>query len=497
MPTPRRSFLLALFVSAFALAWGGTPASAKDSDLPEGVVAQVRGRNLTLRGFRIAVAQQQLHRLRDGRSGAFTVLRSVVEEAAVLQECKRLGITVSEADVDARQAQFDRDVRERSGATKTLRDLMREQNTSLAEMRHALEYQIRRQRIAAHPTNLGDSLPKEHGRQLVQIETVITELLKRTKLREGIPTAFAGEPETLDKGVIAVVQADATGRIPATPITMERFGRELILRLPSGDVREMLDRECKSALMSSEGLSLDDTAFDAEIAHQKALWTKQRMLASQTALANVSWEDYFEATQHLTVTEIRKKRYWRGYFALLRRMRAQVSAEDVRKAYEAGREGLYGERVIVTDIVIKFSAGSNTFGTQQRRKRDALSLARGIPRELARGIPFETLVKQINERKDASFRADRRQLRMVDKDRLLWNHASQLKDGDLSSPVQEIDSVHLLRREKLVPAPTFAEVEPVVREALTRERAREWLREQTNDPNVVKIRWPLSSVEER
>ena len=48
-----------------------------------------------------------------------------------------------------------------------------------------------------------------------------------------------------------------------------------------------------------------------------------------------------------------------------------------------------------------------------------------------------------------------------------------------------------LQREGYVAAPSFPEIEPLVRERFARRQARDWLDDSMADPEVVRLRWPL------
>ena len=80
-------------------------------------------------------------------------------------ECKRLGIQVTQADVDKLWGEWDSKLRTRSGGERTLRETIKEQGTTEREFVEQIWHLIRKERIAEHPSYLGKTLPEhEHSR---------------------------------------------------------------------------------------------------------------------------------------------------------------------------------------------------------------------------------------------------------------------------------------------------------------------------------------------
>ena len=469
--------------------------SADEVPLPENAVARVAGRNLTYDGFFQAAAQQRLPHLRDGRSGAMTIYRLMIEAEVVAQVCKRLGITVTEKDITNLYKEHDAAVRDKSRGTQTLAELMRRNKKPMSEMRRDLAQQIKKRRIAAHEEYLGKALSKDQNRQVGEIETVMRDILNAATIVYYTPTAMQPNPTAKPPSpkALVFVQADPKARVPGRVIEMREYGKALVLGLPSDEVRAILDQECKTGLMASQGLNLTDQEFDREIAVQRNIWKIQGKMASQEAIGSVAFEDFMKARYRMTLDDMRRKRYWRGFFALLRTERQTIEEEEIKKHWQERKESLYGARILVTDFQIQFRADRSAFGAQMKKptKRKALKVANSIPRQLASGIPFDEVVRQVNAVKDPHFTANRRRLRPIDEDRLLWNRAFVMKDGDLSTPIETLDEIHVIRREKKIPAPTYGEVRPVVLEAMAREGAREWLKARLLDKSMVRYRWPL------
>ena len=220
-------------------------------------------------------------------------------------------------------------------------------------------------------------------------------------------------------------------------------------------------------------------------------WKVQRELASQAALSTVSYDDWISAKYRMSIEEMKTKRYWRGYLALIQRMRDSTSEDEVRAEYDAKKESHWGQYLLVSEISAEFATDSAFQRPGVRTQREAQKAIQDVPRQLAQGIPFDQVFRQINAARDPSFRAQKRRIRPNTDDLELWQRASQMKDGDLSSPFETLNHVHLIRRDSLHPAPAFDDVRVVVLEAIARRKAREWVEERVTDGSMAQIRWPL------
>ena len=473
------------------------PSTAWSNDdlppLPEDVVARVVGRDLTFDGLCKTAAQQKQHELMNPGSTVASALRQVMEERIIQQEAQRLGLSVTEQDVTNHLKTIDKQVRERSGGNTTIRDVMRQKNVTMNEMRNSIAHQLRLTAVAKHPSNLGDSMPKNDRERLSQLKVVLDKIVSRTTKHYYVATAFQKKPTAMDAGAknwIASVQVHPS--VPKSVITRAQFGRELVMRLSGSEVRAILDRECKTGLMASAGVSLKDEEFDAEVAYARKIWDIERKLSSQEAFSTVTYDNFIEAKHGLTPDEMKSKRYYRGHFGLLRRFRATVTEEQIRKEWEEGKETTWGPFILVTDVQIEFKQDNERFARKSvRHKKQAVKLAREVGRQLAAGMGLDQIVRGINSKKDPTFIARKRRLRPTDADFLLYKRAFVMKDGDLSSPIETISHMHVLKRERFYEAPTYAEVRPLVKEWIARREARKWIEEQVLDPKYVRIRWPL------
>ena len=102
---------------------------------------------------------------------------------------------------------------------------------------------------------------------------------------------------------------------------------------------------------------------------------------------------------------------------------------------------------------------------------------------------FDKIASEVNQKRDGTFFSRRLRVRNTGNGRHLYEQAKLLEDGQVSRPFETLAEVHLIRREKWIPAPAFADVEDLIRQHLAFQKAREYLEEQMGDPEMVEIRW--------
>jgi hypothetical protein len=471
---PPAAVLLALLGAALAgTARAEPPASGPASDAPlaAGVVARVRGHDVTFAEFHRHLARRLGPELDDEKSPTSHTFRMAVEEKVVEQEARRLGIAVTEADVDARRADIETALREKSGGRATLDDLMRSTQTSPEEFRRNLRMQVTKEKVASHAAYLGPRLPKEENARLAQIEVVMGQILARAKV----------ERDALPEGVVA--------RVNGEPFTEEELGKAIDLRMRTA---KYLAEYVQSLLLRD--LSITDEEFDAAVARDRAVFERMRALDPQPEMRTVTYEQFLEATQGRPLEVLRRDPYYRGITALKARVRSEVTDDDVRKEWVANATKRYGAVLHVLDLQVTFKIPNAVVEPVQRRSREeAQRLVADYARRIREGEPVERIVAEIEARKtadgrpDRSIQAVRRAVRDVDNAQIVFQHAIGLKDGEWSRPFETISEFHLVRRDRLVPAPTFEEAAEQVRQDLVIHRANRWLHDQLNDPAVVRI----------
>jgi len=273
----------------------------------------------------------------------------MVEERAVAQEGKRLGVAVTDAEVTAAFDALDREVRTKTGGHKNLRQVIeQEQKVPLQEFLDNLRHQLVKEKVAGHPANLGRTLPKDPEARIAQTEVVIGEVMKRAKVEYGWKTALQETPTPMGPEVVASVNGES--------ITMQQYGEQLLRRLPPGEVKEILLQECKAALTGQVALPEEEMA--KVIAEEEQRWNRFREMTTQEAYRALSYEEYMRLKFKLDLDQIKQDRYFRGLFGLVRQEREKVveqqraaatSADDdvvdeVRKEWEQNRETLWATR---------------------------------------------------------------------------------------------------------------------------------------------------------
>ncbi|MCC7139592.1 MAG: hypothetical protein IT460_14305 [Planctomycetes bacterium] len=428
--------------------------------LPPGIAARVRNQDLTEVEFRRRLVTATKADREDPRSGPAVVERLVVEETVVLAEAERLGIRVSAEDYGRRYDELDRLTRTKTLGQQGLSDVMREMKTSPEEFRKRLEDQIRKERIASHPSYLGDTLPKEENARYAQVEVVVGDLLKKAKV----------ERSNLPPGVVLLVN----GR----PITEDRLGEELALRLSDSEVRRHLREMCLTMLLDQEGLAFTAAQVDEALRLERPLWERMSEEAITPERKTLSFDAFLTYRYGASVEELKASAYRRGLFALRMRFWNALTDDEVRAEWVRGAEAQYGTSVVVTDFVVSFQIPKAVFESSQRRPRaEASRLASDLVRRARAGERVDALRKEVAERKDRSFVAERRSLVRRGNDLPLFEAASAVADGAVTDPVETISEFHVLARETLRPAPPFEKIRDVVRHDLVDAKAQHWVQD--------------------
>lgn len=491
---PRTALLCLAAALLLAPRTGAAPPDTPLPPLPQNVVAMVEGHPLSFDAFCGVVVQHVQHTLKENMSGPRAILDKLVEEVLIRQWCTKYGIQVTDADVRAKEGDLSREVRRRSAGTQGLEDVLRSEGTSLLEFRMTLLHQLRKEAVAN--ARLGGTLPKDENARLHQANLVTAKLVQQAKVEFGLPVVGHPTPVAMDPSHVA--------RVGGEPITRQHFGKQLVIRLPDADVRDILDRECKIGVMTVQGVSLNEAALQEEIARMRRLWPLESSVLRRVIWTTVPFDQRFQAQFKQPVASIGNDRFHRGFFGLVRQMRATVTEAEIRAAYEVEvkdetgkvtvkRQNQFDPHLLVTDVKIGFQKSQEAFRRVVRVRKEALREARKILADASAGMPFSQIVSAVNARQppDPTFTALKIRVYDSPDDRLIWDRVKNLRDGEVSSPIELIDSVHVMRRESTQPARTYAELKELLREFVARRKARERLTELIHDSKRVRIQWPL------
>lgn len=505
-PIPLAGCLAALLTLAGV---GGPAASAEPPPsaphaqpppLPEGVVARVFGPDGRIAG---EVTRQTLARalskklekdLQEGKSAAFTILRGLIEEVLVRQEAKRLGIQVSPQEVTARMGQLDTRLRNESGGLQTLADLRKSKGMPEAVLRNSLLIEVLKERVAAHPQHLG-ALPADDKKRASQISVVVIELHKKATILWGVSNPFQPQPAALGIDTLALVNGEA--------VTRDQFGERLFDFLDEEELRDILQQECATKVLETEGVMLSEADMDAELAYRAKLWETQRLLISQEAWRTIGYEEFLKASLKKSKDEVKAERYFRSYYGLMRRERTKVTDDAVVKEFEDKKESQYGPAILVHEFQVYFDRKNAVFTSERGRDhREALQIASMVRNQVTgAGRPFSDVVKEVTRQyidpktrmPDPGVREAKRRLFNVPADKILFDEAMKLRDGEVSQMVETLAEVHVMKREGSEPGFKLEQVREAVREFLAGLNAQDLLEKIARDPNRVQIRLPVRS----
>jgi hypothetical protein len=491
---PRRAVLVAavLLAAGGALAPGGAlearpadpppaapggvpPPRPAPPPLPAGLVARVNGRDVTVADYEILLAR----RLRpeasaDPQSPAATILEVLIRETLLAQEASRLGIVVGSREVDAEYKRQDDQVRLKSNGASTLADLIQQADEDRAVFLANLRDFVLEERIARHPSHLGDKIPRDDNAKIAQINVVVGQLMQRAAVeRTGLPP-----------GVVA--------RVNGVPIREEEYGKALALRLVRDRQRDLLWEHCATMLFqgltTSQGVALTDADIERAIAVDRARFARIRALDVRPEMQSVTYEAWVQARNgNRPLEELKKDPFFRGRLAIGTYFRGRITDDEVRVAWTKSHESMYGPSAVVTHVQATFKAKNALTEPVKRRTRDdAMRLVKDYERRIRSG-EVEKVLKEIRALKDPSLTAEVRRVRASGNLLQLYDAVATLRDGEWAPPFETISEWNLVRRDRFTPAPSFEEAKDDVREDLVTLKMQSWLDDQRRDPNVVQM----------
>jgi hypothetical protein len=422
------------------------------------VVARVRNRDVSREEFRRHLVKVAKAELDDPQTPSGSVFEFYRQEIVVAQEASRLGIVVTQQEYDARYAQLDAEVRRVSEGKETLDTVRRQQRHGVEEFRANLETLIKKERIAGHPSYLGDRLPKDDRERQAQVEVVFGELMKKARIeRSGLP-------------------AGTVARINGRAITDVELGLVLEQRLGKADVLKSLNRLLLALLLDQEGLGMSEADVTRVLEADRPLWERQKEDATQPEIRSLSFDSFLQWRYGAPVAEMRASPYWRGLLALKERVRASITDDEVSRTWVEGAQTEWGPVVLVTDIAVSFQIPKAvTEPTVRRRTQEE---ARRTINDLARRLSSESgdaIVKEVQQAKDRGVVAEKRRVRFFENEMKLFDAVKDLPDGAWTPVVELLSEYHLMKREGMRPAQPLEVMRPIVREKLVGLRTNDWI----------------------
>lgn len=159
-----------------------------------------------------------------------------------------------------------------------------------------------------------------------------------------------------------------------------------------------------------------------------------------------------------------------------------VSEEDIRKGYEAKKDGQ--TRAAVKIVYIPFTTGpAAPGGAQQRSEKEALARAEEVVKKARAGADFAALVKEysedpISKEKGGDFGPIKRADQLPE---AVKQTVFSLKKDEISEPVRQPNGYYVFRLMDLLPA-TLDEMRDQLFTEIKNDRMRQWM-----DANVKSV----------
>lgn len=454
-----RTVWIAIAAGALLAAGAGAQEPAKPKPLPDGVAAVVRGDVVSMDEFRDALVARF-----GGTPEGQQVLDNLVTDLAVEAERERLGIEVTDAELDAYIAGVEKQVERASAGTKTLDQFLAEQQTSREKFRELSRKFLVRQRLAGKALGTSDEVRPADLKMWLD------------SLRE--KAGIVLDPEKLPAGAYARVGDRTIGAL--------EFGKELLRSLPGDRLESALwDVAISRAVrqeLKEKGVELGPEDVDRAVDELRAEFGKDPRLAE----GGVTFEKAIEQMRHMTVDELKRDPVFLAQVGIDKMIRAGLTKEDVRKYWEEHSDR-YGEARTFLQLLIRGDDdGPSPFGKVTRPMADARKKIEAILERYRQGEPFEKLVKEESEARSEKVKPEQEieVTRETPMPRALSVAVFEAPVGEVVGPIRTSFGYTLVKVLDVRPAPTFEEIYPRVRKDLVREaRSRELLRIR-QDPDI-------------
>lgn len=455
-----RSYALAaaILLLTTAAALGQEPR--KPIRLPENVAGIVHGEFITMDEFR-EVLVKRYARTEDGKKA----IENLAEEELIRREKEIRGIHISDEEIQRRIAQLERDVRKATAGTQTLDQVLEKEGSTRKQLVEATRDYLARQKMAAADTGI-------QGEVKAQALGVWLEDLKK---KRGMVLEGPGVP------------AGALARVGDRVITKKDLGAKLIEYLPESKLESALwDLAISRAVLQklkASGIRIEEADIDQAMDDLKEEFKDDSRFKNTT----FTFAQYVEAARKLTIAELREDALFLAQVGLAKTVRAEITADDVRKQWEENRD-TYGERRTFIHLLIRADDRSSApFGGQSRSYRKAREIIDAVYARYLRGTPFEKLVMEASEDRDKFKRPDRpiavtRATPLPES----WKKAVFAAPiGDVIGPIRSPYGYHLVKLLEVEPAPTYEAVKERVLRDLIRDGRTKALLTIRQDPQII------------
>ncbi len=428
--------------------------------LPENVAGIVHGEFITIAEFRDVLVKRYA-RTEDGKKAVETL----AEEELIRREKEIRGIHITDEEINRRIAKLERDVIKATAGTRTLDDVLEEKGSTRKQLAEVARDYLARQRMAAADTGIQGEINQQ----------ALGIWLEDLKEKRGVVLEGPGVP------------AGALARVGDRVITKKDLGAKLLEFLPKSKLESALwDLAISRAVqlkLKAAGILIEKADID------RAMDDLEEEFKADTRFKNTTFTfaQYVEAARGLTIPELRKDPLFLAQVGLARMIRAEITAEDVRKHWSENRDR-YGERRTFIHLLIRADDRPSTpFGGKSRSYRKAREIIDAVYARYLRGTPFERLVMDASEDRDKFKRPDR-PIRVTRASPLpeSWKKAVfSAPIGDVIGPIRSPYGYHLVKLLEVEPAPTFEAVRARVLRDQVRDGRTKALLTIRQDPQII------------
>jgi foldase protein PrsA len=427
--------------------------------LPPNAVGMVHGKAITMDRFRAALLRR-FGTTEDGRA----ILENLAVDLLVAAEAKRRGVEVTDEEVEAYVNRTAAQVKARSGGKKTLDDFIRERGVTRKDFLEIARRFVLRQKLAAQDYRTDGEVSG------ARLGVWIEELKKKGGIEYG--------PKGLPEG--------AWARVGGRVVTSEQFGEALVKSLAPNRLEsvawDLAITEAIDQKLAEWKIEITAADIDRELRGLEEEFRKDPRFKG----LKVTFAQWVSTVKQMTIPELRKDPSFRAQVGLGKKIRLDLTEDDVRKYFEENAEK-YGEKRSFIHLLVKGESKASPFGKASRPLPEAKRIIEGYKKQYLAGAPFLELVKKHSET---------RTQRIKPEDPITISRRSvgpqALRDvvfgaavGDVIGPIKTSYGYHLVQVLKVIPAPGYQKVRDEVAADLAKTKRRSAILAIRQDPAIV------------
>lgn len=370
--------------------------------------------------------------------------RTLIEMAV-----KRLGIELTDAEVDAAFKEIAGRVAKETDGKQTLDDYLSAKGTTVAEFKTYLSRLVAARKVVRLEKKLAPN---------AQVSDAEVSKWLQAQATDGVVVT---DRKALPNGAVLKV-GDRT-------YTAVDFGRELLKGLPLVERARELDRLLKHRLvtrkLAERSLSVTSADLDAAIAEDR------KRYATNPQTKGVAYEQIL-AQMGTSIEKKKADANFRSSVAVMKMARALFTDQDL-EAYFNAHPARFGESREVRHILVRVQDPRRPFagGIDDKAAKKRID---EIVAKLAGGEAFEK-VARANSDDRSRFNGGYvgRIYREGRMDPVFAAAAFKLAAGSHSAPIRTDYGYHVVKVDRVIPAPPFETVKPQI----LRARAKEWFKD--------------------